>query len=169
MSFTPFNANVNPETGLRYGYISGHSIHPELVDDLIWQHGTWHNDTQTEIQATIDKLMGRELSDEEQAELESLEQELENLELDLENSSITGEYQGVKYGSSMLGGALNFFIFFSPHVKPHGLCSPCVPNAGNLDVGGCYDCYDVPDDWRRVEWPTDLDETSDENSETEGE
>ena len=67
-----------------------------------------------------------------------------------EEPSIEGEYEGVKYQSSWLGGALNVWIFESPHTGRFAECSPCVPGAGNLDrpdADGVL-TYDVPPDWR---------------------
>lgn len=60
------------------------------------------------------------------------------------------EYKGVHGRTSWLGGALNLWIFESPHTGLYEECSPCVPGAGNLDQpdpGGVL-AYDVPDDWR---------------------
>lgn len=73
---------------------------------------------------------------------------------------IEGDFEGVKYGTSWLGGALNFFIFEGPVGYVERLCSPCVPNAGDLDSGFLLrdefndeqhgtdnECYVVPRDW----------------------
>lgn len=70
--------------------------------------------------------------------------------LDIEEPIIEGTYEGVRYQTSWLGGALNFWIFESPVVGLFDLCSPCVPNAGNLDSPNHsgYLAYDVPADWR---------------------
>jgi hypothetical protein len=70
----------------------------------------------------------------------------------VEEAIVEGEYAGVKYRTSWLGGALNFWIFESPRAGLYQECSPCVPNAGNLD---CPDndgvlTYDVDPDWRWV-------------------
>lgn len=67
-----------------------------------------------------------------------------------EGSFMLGDGNWVKYRTSWLGGALNIFIFESPFTARTVACSPCVPNAGDLDnVGkGDYLCYDVPPDWR---------------------
>lgn len=61
-----------------------------------------------------------------------------------------GVYDDVRYRTSYLGGALNFFILESPVVTDHaGLASPCVPNAGILSytMDGGVQAYSVPESW----------------------
>jgi hypothetical protein len=75
---------------------------------------------------------------------------------------IEGTYEGVKYRISWLGGAPILFVFEGPVGFANRLCSPCVPNAADLDGGfhedefaqdgdgdGGYLCYVVPRDWLR--------------------
>jgi hypothetical protein len=73
---------------------------------------------------------------------------------------IEGEYEGVKYRISWLGGAPLLWVLEGPIGYAARLCSPCVPNAADLD-GGFFDlprseiaeaqyphqCYVVPRDW----------------------
>lgn len=76
--------------------------------------------------------------------------------------TIEGEYKGVKYLVSWLGGAANLFILEGPIVRARRLCSPCVPGAIDLNskfiyAGLSYDDsvearysyqgYGVPADW----------------------
>jgi len=60
-----------------------------------------------------------------------------------------GVYQGVKYQSSWLGGALNFWIFESPYIVNGGRASPCVPGACilNKENTGPVEGYGIPADW----------------------
>lgn len=61
-----------------------------------------------------------------------------------------GYYEGVKYSLSTLGGAYNIWVEESPVVGKFEKCSPCCPNAVNLnspDEDG-EEGYDVPADWR---------------------
>jgi hypothetical protein len=62
-----------------------------------------------------------------------------------------GIYQGVKYSTSWLGGALNVWVFESPHITNLARqASPCVPGAAILDtLDGNVTGYDVPPSWRR--------------------
>jgi hypothetical protein len=74
-------------------------------------------------------------------------------EADAEELEVQGCFENVRYVTSWLGGALNFFILESPHITHKaGKASPCVPNAAILDtLAGSITGYDVPNNWRRRE------------------
>jgi len=57
---------------------------------------------------------------------------------------------GVRGQTTWLGGALLVFIFHSPFTGQFDRCSPCVPNACDLDHFNPdgYVGYDVPPTWR---------------------
>ena len=77
-----------------------------------------------------------------------LERESENIQID--EPIIEGTCEGVTYMISHLGGAPLLWAFESPIISKARLCSPCVPNAGDLDSldDDGYECYGIPDDWR---------------------
>ena len=80
-----------------------------------------------------------------------IEREAEYIQIDEPN--IAGNYEGVRYEISHLGGAPLLWILHSPVISKARLCSPCVPNCGDLhalDDDG-YECYGIPDDWRDEE------------------
>jgi hypothetical protein len=179
-------ANINPETGIAYGYISARSLHDDVVQEL-QDNGTdvYYADAVEEAQQET----ARELSNKvplgvlelplaywnnEKGCHETLTEDtlyeafLEHVKANWSGSDWEqkfndayqpdepiheGEKDGVKYRTSWLGGALNVWVFESPHTARTVACSPCVPNAGDLDnVGrGDYLCYDVPPDWRDEE------------------
>lgn len=57
---------------------------------------------------------------------------LENIQID--EPVVEGEHEGTKYITSWLGGALHFFITqSSAYTEEAPACSPCVPNAGDID------------------------------------
>jgi|GEM_PF-2170210 len=70
---------------------------------------------------------------------------------------IEGKYEGIDYMIDWLGGAPLLWVFEGPIGWANELCSPCVPNAANLDGGfgtgevadDCrvYPCYVIPRDW----------------------
>lgn len=75
---------------------------------------------------------------------------------------IEGEYEGVKYRIDWLGGAPLLWVFEGPVGRCNSLCSPCVPNAGDLDSGfiddemeAGYECYVVPRDWLRADYDSE--------------
>lgn len=102
-----------------------------------------------------------------------VERELERFSdcCQIDEPEIVGELDGVKYRISYLGGAALLWVIEGPVGYAKRLCSPCVPNAGDLD-GGFYtqeefdklaeghvdgsssddlddgwECYVVPRDW----------------------
>jgi len=80
-----------------------------------------------------------------------IEQQL--LDLQIEEPVFEFDYQGVRGQVTWLGGAQIVFIFESPFTGFFDLCSPCVPNATNLDNPNenGFEGYTVPGDWLRVE------------------
>ena len=137
--------NVNPETGIRYGIISANSLDGELVQDLLYYEGedlSW-KEAEEEI-----KIAMREEGVTEEDWDRTLDDRLSDVYID--EPIVEGECEGVKYRTSWLGGALHFWIFESPRIGLYSECSPCCPNAGNLDSPNDdgVECYDVPEGWR---------------------
>ena len=74
---------------------------------------------------------------------------------DIEEPVYLAEIDGVTVETFYLGGAPMLMVLDSPFIrKDTPACSPCLPNAGDLDSsvdavssGGTVDCYDVPKDW----------------------
>jgi hypothetical protein len=158
MPTMPYTANINSTTGIAYGYISARALDSDLVDELM-NNGTdtYAEEAFNEWRATkADMLLD---TDESIESLEDAMMEADNLSYEFWDKyeayepSIEGVHDGVKYCSSWLGGALNFFISESPVTTTKArLASPCVPNAGILDtLDGNVVSYDVPADWRRTE------------------
>lgn len=153
-----YTANINLETGIAYGYISANCLDSDLVNGLM-DNGTdtaaneafaeWKRDKAAELLAS-----DPEIEDEDDAECATDDLSYEFWEhYQSDEPRVEGEHECVKYASSWLGGALNFFIFQSPVTTDCArLASPCVPNAGILDVlDGSVTSYDVPASWRRTD------------------
>lgn len=141
--------NRNPRTGIRYGYISANSLDPEIVHEL-QMRGTdvhWEEYKKELHQAFVnglsDYLSTRTID-------VAYEAALEEHDFQQDEPVHKGEYQGVQYRTSWLGGALHVWVFYSDQTGLYQECSPCVPGAGNLDQpdeNGVM-TYSVPDDWR---------------------
>lgn len=150
------SVNRNPETGVRYGYISANSLHPDVVHEL-QMCGTdvhWEN-VKEELVANFTHGNlddGEDVEDDFDDELDRRIQELADNWYDDEPVH-TGVLEGVKYRTSWLGGALHVWIFDSPRTALFEECSPCVPGAGNLDCPSTDGVltYDVPLEWRATE------------------
>ena len=158
-------ANINPETGIAYGYISSNVMDCDVVHILLFETGKNIEYAGARIEYMHTRAMEL-MTDEEYTEAqedEALEVRLYDLDPNWEMSfndeyqpdelMVEGEYEGVKYASSWMGGCLCFFIFESPFTThTAGRASPCVPNAGILDtLDGDVTAYNVPDDWRATE------------------
>jgi len=137
--------------GIRYGYISARSLHPDVVDELCYGSqatDVYYEEACTELADAIRYAVSDFLTRNQAQSL--IDDALEMFEYEGEEPVHEGEYEGIKYRTSWLGGALNVWIFESPVTGLYQECSPCVPGAGNLD---CPDeegvlTYDVPKEWR---------------------
>ena len=142
--------NVNLETGVRFGIIAANSLDPDLVMELTSVASEQYRENLKDFKDAIRKAC------EEQGFWPCNTNSMLHYAEDVFNGDYeddgeqthTIDYDGVKGKTTWLGGALHVFIFESPHIRHHALCSPCVPNCGNLDQDGDFPCYDVPDDWR---------------------
>jgi hypothetical protein len=129
--------NTNPETGIRYGVVSLHSL-----EDWVWDE-FFQSGTNLTYQACLEEWRSENPDADEDEFNDSYEGEEECYEL------VTSE--GLKLGLSYLGGAGLVWVYESPHKTTARLCSPCCPNAGDLDnrTPGGVECYTLPEDWFR--------------------
>jgi hypothetical protein len=125
--------NVNPETGIRYGVVALNTL-AEWVFDEFFYHGT---------NTTYEDALKEWQAENPDADDDNFlwEGDEDSYELETED--------GLKLGLSYLGGAPLVWVFESPHTTRARLCSPCVPNAGDLDNRdpNGEECYTLPDDW----------------------
>ena len=150
------NLNTNPVTNIPYGYISSQALDPEIVDDLIYglqardfSFEAWYEEKVEEAAAAA-REVDYHMSDSEFEDFVGNYVEDAQEEYFDPEPHIEGEYDGVYYATSWLGGALNFLILESPVTTDKARrASPCVPGAAILDtLDGDEFGYDVPADWR---------------------
>lgn len=160
--------NINPDTGIAYGVISGNSLDPDIFNALFYDYGT--NLSEEEAMKDLREQIMQEVHDERADGIaegivddEDLEDEIayryeKTLEhLEIEEPTIEGEHDGVKYMINWLGGAPLVWALEGPVGSANRACSPCVPCAGDLDSGfsedpkNGYECYIVPRSWLRLE------------------
>ena len=172
--------NCNPKTGIRYGVISGNSLDGDVLYTLFikaeadaYKHLDWkgmciellNQKTFEDLVELTDDVEGNLVLPESPNEndvIEWIEKNVSDWEELYNTMEINGveiyevngdfEYEGVTGRYSMLGGAPLIFVYDSPHITKANLCSPCVPNAGNLDDvdEDGVDCYNVPKEWRAL-------------------
>ena len=146
------STNHNPTSGIRYGIIAMNSLDGDLAE-VLWVNGNNVSEEEAikeiraEVEAKFD-LFDCDYSDE-------IEREIEDacMNLQVEEPTITGNYEGVEYMISWLGGSPLVWVLKSPHMTYRSLCGPCIPDGGDLDSG--FDphgnlMYNVPPDWRRA-------------------
>lgn len=142
MSLSLAQTNVNPTTGIRYGMISQHSLAHWVMDEVM-THGT----NLSYESAWEEYKAEHELTDESD-DIDEHQQEF--------SDGYYGDddiYEAIIDGVTVRTSSLGLWVFHSPVVVATRLCSPCVPNCGdlnNLDENG-YECYGLPSDWLYVE------------------
>lgn len=143
--------NRNPETGIRYGYISANSLNSDLVNDLQMRGRDVHwEEAKEELWASIKSVCKDYMFDSASDRVADLACEEMSDDFYDDEPIHEGELDGVKYRTSWLGGALHIWIFDSPYTGYFDECSPCVPGAGLLtseNPNGVL-TYDVPKEWR---------------------
>lgn len=150
------DVNIDPNNGTPYGCISANALHPEVVDTLMY--GPQAKDlSEKESMEQYRAQMMRDIGTDEgdpYADIEALvERAAERGEFEHEEPTIEGVYEGVKYSTLWMGGALNIVVYESPYIattaRKGGVC---VPNMAILDtLDGYYQGYDVPPDWRATD------------------
>lgn len=151
-------ANINHNTNIPFGYISASKLDSEVVDQLMFgpqaRNLSWEEflkeflrEQRAEFEsASAGELESNPYNDNGEFDEAYAEEVAGDLYMG-EEEIIEGELEGVKYATSWLGGALNFYIFESPWIAKCRPCSICVPNAGDLGSEGDYEAYGVPEDW----------------------
>ncbi len=139
--------NTNTKTGLPFGVISGNSLDPDILNDIIFS-------------ADI-VVYERELDEFKVNLAETISPNSEEYELAVErfNDQFSCEepsadicIQDITLHLTWLGGAPLVFSFDGPTQKVAAYCSPCVPGAADLDSGaGDIECHGIPADWLYVE------------------
>jgi len=126
-----------------------------LIADMSWKHKT--NSAKEDVKSSLDDLQSDGLETEINFTTEAeaifdsfdLNETYENDEGQYEHSEGKGKNE-CKYILGYLGGAPLIWVIQSPYLTHARKCSPCVPNAGdlnNLDVNG-VECYDVPPEYK---------------------
>jgi hypothetical protein len=142
-------ANVNPETGISFGVVAAQNC-PDLHEEIL-QNGVdnrfqaWREETEERLNSCesqedlveVLKYLGREEWSEvfEYEEDWDYEEALDRLseEWECDEPSITYQADGYSYWLTSLGGAHVIYVLSSPYVATCRPCSPCCPNAGDLD------------------------------------
>ena len=159
--------NIHTKTGIAFGVVYALDL-PYLYDEIL-QNGT-DNNYESAKQEIVEQLKSCETAEEANAvvdehhysdvyHVEDMDFECEDLAGELmetwEDDSHNVDYEDgeYKYHLTMLGGAPLIYILESPFVATCRPCSPCCPNAGDLnnitDVNGGNVAYCFnPEDYK---------------------
>jgi hypothetical protein len=162
------NSNVNPETGIRYGIIQAALLKPEIVERVRSNgENLSYADAMAEIRKDVDAMVEAEQLDADDAD-DEIARRIERWSDCVEDEVFYYEAQieggKLRVQTTTLGAAELLWVFESPRTVHARLCSPCVPNCGDLsevfpeEDGGLaphdyFLCYDVPQGWRREPTP----------------
>jgi len=128
-------SNVNPDSGIRYGIVSLNSL-AEWVFDEFFQFGR---------NLSYESALLEWVAEDGDEDADEFEYESDEDTYELETPD------GLKLGLSTLGGAYNVWVFESPYIANHAICSPCCPNAGDINTPGDFPCYTLPPEWFSLE------------------
>ena len=148
-------ANVHEKTGIPYGVVNGNSV-MDLMDEITAQgddlsYAAFKSDLEARVAGAIRGVVENHCGD--SAEIvggidcaEIVESLLDSgLHVELEECEYTYTNGATKYRLGWLGGAPLIWILESEFVAYSPVCSPCVPNAGDLDnLGAGILCYCCP-------------------------
>lgn len=160
--------NTNQETGIPFGVISARSIDSDVFTSLL-DNGTDRNQLVSTIQFVVSYMeqVGIPVSPDLKkldVDLQTLQGyadraeflaskydiDLECMNMDFVEPCVFGEADGVRYMIDQLGGAYLLTVLESPFMAHANKCSPCCPNAGDLDNLNEYgsECYDIHPSWK---------------------
>jgi hypothetical protein len=155
--------NIDPETGTHYGVIASNSL-ASWVFEQAASSGV-DIDYEEARQELLERLNDA-VASERQAASEHAEKNMDSaieelIDACMESYESTGDQMLVRYETTHEGqplivqftGGSEMWVFKSPIVVRAAKCSPCFPNAGDLD--NVYDepdagvpTYGLPTDWR---------------------
>ena len=144
------NTNVDAETGIHYGMISNHSLADWVLDE-VYQNGEdlRYNEIRDDLRSAIKSAVSDWYDKDIDFAIEDLiDACLENYESDGYDPRYYETDDGIVVQTSELG----LWVFKSPISRMAPVCSPCVPNAGDLDAEDgrhWVQAYSLPSDWLR--------------------
>lgn len=142
--------NFNENVGLPFTYFSCNNLDPEVVNEL-QQKGEDLNYNSALMDASFKAETAVENGCFDSYD-EAYEEELASL-ADWEDCEPVhiGDYEGIFYLTSWLGGALLLCVMDSPLRGSFAPCSPCLPGALDGDTTGDQEGFDIPENWKRKE------------------
>lgn len=147
--------NQDPQTGVHYGVIHYNSLNPEALDDIFTQgenlsYKNALDEAKNSLKKAIEDAMEYHnkfaIENVVNAALDALE---ENFGDSYHEDEDIYEYSKAGYIITNSPSLCALFIIKSPYVTNCKYCSPCAPNAGDLDnpLDGGVETYCLELDW----------------------
>jgi len=137
-------ANIDVTTGIAYGVVSLNSLEDWVFDEF------FDNGRNLTAEGAEEEFVAEWDADHPDGDEDDREEALQEMwdYYDGCEEQYSLETDGMILELSYLGGAPLVWVLKSPHVRNVRECSPCCPNAGDLDSGeGNTPTYDLPPDW----------------------
>lgn len=157
-------ANYDAATGIHYGVISLHSPNPDALQDIYdngdnLSHAAAIEQVKGELRSAMQRVLeaygvDRMTDDATDAAWEAVEQEFNDHYEEQEDT-----YQYRQGGYVLQTSSLGIYVIKSPYYTFAAACSPCCPNAGDLNTprSGGLKTYCLGADWfdmyNRVPYP----------------
>lgn len=146
--------NHHPSTGVAYAIVAANDLEHEVVTDLMFGPGATDHDYDSAWAEHLSTVRSAHIAQHgnDDLDLEQV-QTLFNDRYECQEPHVTGVYEGVRYQTCWLGGALHFAILESPVMDLGRPGSPCVPgmcvlqHPDNDHAADWYSGYGVPQDW----------------------
>lgn len=147
---TPAIPNYDSEAKIHFGVISNHSVDTEALSDIYdkgenLSHAEYVVEVKSHIRSAISDVVSRhQLDSAVDSAFDAIEDEI--------NDSYHGEdeqylYQQNGYKISNSPSLVCLFVQLSPYYTYAAACSPCAPNAGDLDKQGSFKSYCLGPEW----------------------
>lgn len=167
-------ANINPTTGIAYGYINANNVNGDVLNEIFsngidvrrleldiefaarhdfitpdQNEGELYSDYLDRVQSDMLDFVNN-LQDAEPeffTEVEDHDASLEEFTGDIQVATVDGTTVIYNTDSNTI------CVMHSNNVGMYNACSPCCPNAGDLDTpNGDVETYDVPASWRELDY-----------------
>jgi hypothetical protein len=122
--------NVNFDTGIHYGCISQHSVDLSTMDDW-YDNDAYYDEAKQEIIDGIKSALSDYFDEEYIAEV--VEAALDRFNESYQNDEPAYYFEDSEYSAEYSQSLCCWIIKKSPYYTYCKTCSPCVPNAGDLD------------------------------------
>lgn len=125
-------SNYDEKTGIHYGVISPNSISAETLNDLC------DRSVDTIYESAKDDLLNdlKSFCEDHNLDFKNINEDtfIDEFNQGYENDYHGYEYEDKEYSLHICDDNLGIFVIKSPYYTYTRLCSPCAPNAGDLDA-----------------------------------